>query len=173
MALPNRIRRLIRRETDAECIDRARKRMRSLEKWGKWVAASYAAMGIAMVALAVCFSCLVVSFVRLGANAQIPAAPRQADLAWMGFSLGLMFGFLAGLLLFKGMFYVVEAIVFLRGNRTCELLLRYHDGIRTAMQNEGEESTNVAGSRQPRTEKGDAAAFGRPADVVTDANREE
>ena len=78
-----------------------------------------------------------------------PRRPQPRELAWMGFSLGLILGFIAGFPLFKGMHCLVEGIELFRGDRINELLLRYHDAIMTMMQSERAESANAANGEQP------------------------
>ncbi|MGO8745508.1 MAG: hypothetical protein ACLQNE_05920 [Thermoguttaceae bacterium] len=140
---------MIRRETDAECIDRVRKQVRLTEKWGRWTLVSSLITGIASVALAIGFGYGVQLVANLCGNVQNPVAPQPRELAWMGFSLGLILGFIAGFSLFKGMHYLVEGIELFRGDRINELLLRYHDAIMTMMQSERAESANAANGEQP------------------------
>src|SRR5271157_4052633 len=102
MALINRIRRMFRRPTDAECIERARKVVGLYKKWGKSIGIFYCLLGGASMALAIGFGYIVWLLAQLAGQAQNPAGPQPRDLNLLGFVVGLVFGFLAGYLLFKG-----------------------------------------------------------------------
>ncbi len=151
MPLPESIRTLIQRETDAHCIDRARKRVRYMQKWGRWAAASFSTIGILALASAVLVVFCVQSFAHLNAKVQNPAAPQPRNMDWLGFSIGLILGSISGFLLVKGMHYLGQGIEFLRGDRVYELLIRYHDAIMAMIQSEHQDLASTATGQEPQS----------------------
>ncbi|MEN6496627.1 MAG: hypothetical protein ABFD16_20250 [Thermoguttaceae bacterium] len=142
---------MFQRETDSECIERARKQVEFLEKWGKWAGIGYVALGVLTAAPAFGFFWLVGLFAAdLHANAQNPAAPQPRDLMWAGFTLGLVMGILAGVSLHKAGHLVVQGIGYLRGEPTSSLLVRYHNGIAAMIENQREECENADTTQPPQ-----------------------
>jgi len=138
MALPNRIQRIFRRPTDAECIERARKVVRLDKKWGKSIGVFYCLLSVLLIAAAIGFGCIVWMFAQMPGHPQNAGSPQPHDMMWLGFSLGLALGFIAGYFLFKGAHVLGQGIAFLGGDRNSELLVRYLDGIKELMEKERE-----------------------------------
>jgi hypothetical protein len=146
MALPNPIVRLFRPETDAECIDRARKVVCFHEKYGRRAAMFRFALAFVLMAVAINFADFL--FRVINPN---PAMPNPANpAAWLGFSMGMLMGFFSGVAAFKGAHCLAQGIEYLRGERVYRLLLRYHDGLVAMMRNENDESATESAGRQPQ-----------------------
>jgi hypothetical protein len=140
MGLIGNIRRIFRQSTDVECIERARKVVRLRKNWGKSIGVFYCLLGVVTMAISIGFGYVVWLITQLAVQLPNQAAPQPRDLTWLGFAVGLVLGFLAGFMLFKGAHLLGQGIIFIRGDRISELLISYYDGIRDIMEKEREVS---------------------------------
>jgi hypothetical protein len=126
------------KDSDAKCIERARKRQRYLEKWGRWAGAIYITLGIAIIATVIGFICMMMEILRSILNFANPAGqPQPRDLILEGFALGITFGIGAGFGIFKGAVAILEGIHYLRGDQANRLLLHYYDSVVAIVQSQG------------------------------------
>jgi hypothetical protein len=153
MAFRDRIQRLLRPETDEECIERARKYVRTAVKWGRWAGVFYSIGGLVMIGIAAAFCLLLIQASRRLGNMPNPAAPQPPNLMWDGFVVGVILGFTAAAIAFKGGMYVMHGFQLFHGERSYELLVRYHDGLTTLVQNELEGSSSAIAWQQPQDER--------------------
>ena len=131
-------------EREKKCILQARKRLTSFAKHGKWLGIAYIILAILVVGLGLAMTYLVYKiFTTLAFNQQ------QQNAMWQGYGLGLGLGFMAGFMLYEGLFHLAEAIKYIRGNIADFLLIRYHDALINLMneENEKKEMDNVNFSR--------------------------
>ena len=114
-----------------KCIKRARKEVAYLDKWGYWPGMFYFAMGLLSIGMAVLLT------VFLQHVTQMPGNPQQVQNGmWQGFMLGVVFGFITACLAYKGAFYIVEGVGYLRGKPDSRTLVEYHDALVNLMQAE-------------------------------------
>ena len=77
-------------------------------------------------------------------------APQQFQKeAKIGLALGLILGFIAGGLFLQGGFHLYEFINCVRGDRTYQLLVEYHDGLAALAKSQATETTPSPTADQP------------------------
>lgn len=120
------------------CIQRARKSVRFHEKWGRLCGVLYLVLATGSIGVGFFFITLVWRFANLmGPNAPNQQQPAQGggnlEPAW---GIGLLLGFIAGWLCYKGAHLSCEAFRFFQGDRANRLLLEYHDAFAAIMQSQ-------------------------------------
>jgi hypothetical protein len=141
-------------EREERCLKRARKQLKFQHKWGKLAGGFYLFLAICLMGLAILFCgfmYFLVNHFMLNPN-NPPQANNPRNLATSGLIIGMLMGFLSGLWLFKGMFYLVEAIKYFRGDPTDYLLVFYHDLLLELNKDSPECSPSIASQRLNATE---------------------
>jgi hypothetical protein len=113
-----------------KCIKRARKEVQFLDKWGYWPGIFYLTAGVLFIAMGFAFIVLLQHLAELGGN------PQAQNGIWLGFMLGVVFGVITAFLTYKGGFYIVEGIGYLRGKPASRILVQYHDTLVNLMRDE-------------------------------------
>ena len=108
----------LRRLTDQEYVEQARKAVKASQRWGRWLFAIQILGGVGYFVLALGILNIVfwgadVLGLRIGA----------------GLGLGIGFGTVAGYMMLHGYHHVIQACSCLGGHRESELLVRYHDAL--------------------------------------------
>ena len=105
--------------TDAEYVERVRKDIERVRRLGKWFALFAAVMAVAWVYLVIrCVQALAGGFLGLPANQ-----------LFVGLAVGAAFGLGFGLIALKIGHFVAQAITMWKGDRTSQLLVKYHDAL--------------------------------------------
>jgi hypothetical protein len=136
---------------EEKCIQLARKPLRFQQKWGRRAGVLYLVMAAACIGLCFAFLGLTWKMVEfLAGNAPNGQQPGRG-LIGPSCAVGLMLGFLAGYVGYKGLYCFGEAIKSFRGDRTDQLLVKYHDGITALMQNQAAFSEEPSKADPPKT----------------------
>ncbi len=105
--------------SDAEVIERARRGLRQVERWGRWLTAWYMAIAIAMGLALAWAAKAIFAVVIAGAGAQ-----NRFELA-IGFMLGVLFG----TMLHQVFHGIVTARLANVPDQRDRLLVQYHDAL--------------------------------------------
>jgi hypothetical protein len=118
-----------------KCIQRARERLASEQKWGRWFAALQLLAGLAYVVLGIILiNLLQVAVHDANLGRVLPLQNIAQNVAWQNlvwslFTLGLMIGAITGGALIVGGYHFFEGITILRGDPASRLLVEYHDAL--------------------------------------------
>jgi hypothetical protein len=118
--------------TRTKCIARARKEVRLQKKWGRWGAAFMILIGVLILGCAIGFIILLQLLLQQPGN----PGPGFQNWAWLGFTLGIVFGFMTLVAGFKGVNAIVHGIQMLRGDPISQILVEYHDALVNVMHEE-------------------------------------
>ncbi len=99
-----------------KCVEVARKRLLSQKRMGQWWALYHLVMFLVCVSISILFG-----FTVFGMGPVLGAQNM------FGFAAGLIIGFIAGAMMFAGVLSLVDAIKWVRGDLTDQLLVEYHD----------------------------------------------
>jgi hypothetical protein len=118
---------------EPKCIQRARKNVKALQKWGRWMGLGYITLGIACFAI----PCMITALLYRLAMDHLAIAPnnpvlqqqfqQQNNAEMEGYATGLIGGFAAGFIFFRGLYEIGSGINFLRGDPTSQTLVKYYD----------------------------------------------
>ena len=77
---------------------------------------------------------------------------QAQNIIWLGFSLGLIFGFITAGIMYQGAFHIIEGIKAVRADPTSHIIVEYHDALVGLMRDEAFRSATVTNADQAQGE---------------------
>ncbi len=115
---------------EENCVENARKRVLSQDSSAKWIALFHFVMFLVLFGASI-----FCGFAVFAMGARFQALGIQ-NIQWFGFAVGLLIGFVAGLLALKGALSLADAIKSIHGDLADQLLVEYHDRLVAILNNQ-------------------------------------
>jgi hypothetical protein len=115
-------------DAENKCVQRARKRLQSEKKWGRWAAMFNIAIGTVCFILVIAF----LIFIYKILTDLAPPGPQGAqfqNILTQGLAVGIIFGIMIAGIITHGAHALINGITALRGDQISRTLVAYHDAL--------------------------------------------
>jgi|HubBroStandDraft_2_1064218.scaffolds.fasta_scaffold658466_1 hypothetical protein len=134
------------KEREDKCVKLARKQVQFQKKWGKWGALFNLIFSLAFIGMGFVLIHFVMTLGRF-----LPQPPKVQDAERQGLVLGVILGFIAGFMFYKGTWCLVESIKSFRGDLNDRLLVEYHDGLVSVLNDRASDAPPGGDTSTPRS----------------------